>query len=108
MRSIFVVLALVSVSFARAGEDQKVAQYVLCKHERTVRTIRITPEKGGAQDCQVMYSKSGVDDIVGQSRSLSSCQSILKNIQENLEAAKWSCRRIESAKVSYSDEMVAR
>ncbi len=108
MKSILAALVLLSVSAASAGEDQKVMQYVMCKSQKTVRTIRITPEKGEPQDCQVTYSKSGVDEIVGQSRNLSSCKSILKNIQENLESSKWSCKEVGSAKVSYSSEVTVQ
>lgn len=93
---------------AQAAEDQKVMQFVLCKNQKTVRTIRIAPERAEPQDCQVMYSKAGVDEVVGQSRSLSSCKSILKNIQENLEASKWNCKQVDSAKVSYSKEVTVQ
>lgn len=103
--SLALLFSLVLGTFAHAAEDQKVMDYVLCKHEKTVRTIRITPEKAAPNDCQVTYSKSGVDAVVGQSRSLSSCRSILKNIQENLESSKWNCKQIDSAKISYSNEV---
>lgn len=102
------LMASAVTSVARAAADQKVMEYVLCKNQKVVRTIRITPETGEPQDCQVTYSKAGSDEVVGQSRSLASCQSILGNIQRNLESSKWNCKKVGNAKVSYGSEVTVQ
>jgi predicted transcriptional regulator len=99
------VLGFTLTSVPTFGAEQKVMQYVMCKNQKTVRTIRITPEQAEPNDCQVTYSKSGVDEVVGQSRSITACKSILRNIQDNLESSNFNCKKVESATVSYSSEI---
>ena len=102
------VLGFALSSASAMGAEQKVMQFVMCKNQKTVRTIRITPEQADPKDCQVTYSKSGVDEVVGQSRSLSSCKTILKNIQDNLESSKFNCKTVGNAAVSYSSEVTVQ
>jgi hypothetical protein len=75
--------------------------YVLCKSSGIVRTIRV---ENGQQGCQTTYTKSGVDKVVGQSRSIRSCQGFLANIRDNLENAKWKCRDISMAEITGPQE----
>lgn len=83
--------------------DQKPLKYVLCKNnQKTVRTIRITPEKSDAS-CKVTYSKTGVDEVVGQSRSVSDCKTILQKIQDNLASSDWNCKNVGNASIQYSN-----
>ncbi len=66
---------------------------------KSVRTLRVyeTREKTesgtNSEGCRATYSKTNVEQIVGTSRQIQQCQTILSGIQKNLEASNWSCRR---------------
>jgi hypothetical protein len=98
-------LSLVSVAqmaTAQAATDQKANEFVLCKHQKDVRTIRVMPTD--KDSCAITYTKRGLDEVVGSSRSANACHSILKSIKGNLEASKWSCRSVRSASTTTSSE----
>ncbi|HVK60271.1 MAG TPA: hypothetical protein VM432_01925 [Bdellovibrionales bacterium] len=105
MRALLVVGILVAGNMAFAGVDQKASTFVLCKNNKTVRTIRVTPEN---QNCKVTYSKAGVDEVVGSNRSVAACKSFVANIKQNLESSKWNCREVSAATVTTSSEVIAR
>ncbi|MES2855154.1 MAG: hypothetical protein V4692_04790 [Bdellovibrionota bacterium] len=105
MRALLVVGILVVGNMAFAGVDQKASAFVLCKNNKSVRTIRVTPDE---QNCKVTYSKSGVDEVVGSNSSLATCKSYVKNIKVNLEASKWNCRDVSAATVTTSSEVVSQ
>lgn len=90
----FSILLLVPLS---RGEEDKAANYVLCRLGPSVRTIRLVnvPEKG----CRVLYTKEGTDKDVGGGKNLVSCHTILNNIRANLEKAAWKCRDISNATI---------
>lgn len=71
--------------------------YVMCKSQKTVRTIRVTSSN---EVCQTVYTKAGVDRIVSSGKSRQSCIGVMKNIRDNLEDAAWRCKDISSANVS--------
>ena len=105
IRAALCAFVLVGISIvANAAEDQKASAFVLCKNQKNVRTIRVMPDQK-QDNCTITYSREGVDEVVGSNRSISSCKSILKNIQENLESSKWSCRSVQSAQVTTSSEV---
>lgn len=96
------VIGFSSVAFASI--DQKAAAFVLCKNKKDVRTIRVL-NKLNNQGCLTTYSKGQVEEVVGEGRTLNGCQSILKNIQTNLENSRWSCRTVDMARVMMSSEV---
>lgn len=96
---------LVLASASAQAVEQKPLKFVLCKNQKTVRSIRITPEKSDKASCQVTYSKAGVDEVVGESRSVKDCGTILQNIQANLESSQWDCKSKGSASVSFSNQV---
>jgi hypothetical protein len=89
---------------ARASLGEKASNFVLCKNQKAVRTIRIMPEGRG---CTTTYSKAGVDEVVAENRFLANCRESLKTIQEHLEASRWACRSVDKAEVTYSAEASA-
>ncbi len=104
MKFVLFVAAMVSLSGLARAAEQKPLKYVLCKNnQKMVRTIRITPENTAAATCKVTYSKTGMDEVVGQSRSASDCNSILKNIQDNLASSQWNCKNVGRASIQYSN-----
>ncbi len=90
---------------AHAGVDQKASAFVLCKQQKSVRTIKVLQDPAKQDNCTVTYNKGGVEEVVGSNRSAASCKSILKQIQNNLESSKWSCRSVETARVLTSSEV---
>jgi hypothetical protein len=102
MKSILTALTLVFALCANASTDKKASTFVLCKNQKDVRTIRVTPDDNG---CTTTYTKSGQDEVVEQNRSSSACKERLKSLQEHLEASQWACRSVQKAAVTYSGEV---
>lgn len=81
---------VVSTLSAVAGDHDV---YVLCKNQKTVRSLRIrdaTSQKG----CEVVYTKDGVSRVEGVGQSFEGCLKILENIKSNLEKAWWKCQDV--------------
>jgi len=77
------------------------AATVICKNEKSVRTLRTdrTPE-----GCRAVYTKQGVDQVVGSSMRENGCQGIIEGIRKTLEASVWKCRDVKEAVVSNLSE----
>jgi hypothetical protein len=101
------LIAFLLVSPGQSAVEEKASAFVLCKSKKDVRTIRVFAESGKAR-CTTTYTKDGQDKVVGGSRSISSCKTVLKSIRSNLEAASWNCRTVESAQVLSGDETLRR
>ncbi len=99
----FLALVLSLGSGAAFGAiDQKPSAFVLCKNQRNVRTIRILPEE--KDTCSVTVSKGGTEEVIGSKRSIETCRTMLRSVQNTLEDEKWSCRSVRSAQVTTSTE----
>ena len=98
------LLVVLYTSNSVASVEKKARSFVLCKNQKNIRTIRITSDEKEHDGCIITYSKSGIDEIVGGSHSMSSCKTVLKNIQTNLETSHWACRSVESARITYGSE----
>jgi len=73
------------------------SKFIMCRSQKIVRTIRIEKVSDG---CETVYTKAGVDRVVGSGRHQESCESVLNNIRRNLEDAHWNCREVDSAAIS--------
>lgn len=104
-KSILVMSVLLFSSLAFATIDQQASGFVLCKNKKDVRTIRILSDRADSDACNVTYSRGSAEQLVGSKRELGGCRSILKSIQSNLEASKWSCRSVQTARVVTSGEV---
>jgi len=71
---------------------------VLCKHNKTVRTLRV--EIMSDQRCKAIYTKQGVDQIIGSSQNQNSCEEYISGVRKTLEDAKWNCREVKEARSS--------
>jgi hypothetical protein len=88
--SAFVVI-LMSISAFAVAEEPEVKQYVICKNQKIVRTIRVECTKG---ECDTIYTKDGTDRVEGHNNNVFGGQKILSNIKGNLEKAAWKCNDI--------------
>jgi hypothetical protein len=93
-----------SITEAATNTEKNINQetrpsYIICKNNNLVRTVRI--EKT-AHSCKTTYTKNGVDNVVGRSRTESLCSDVLDKIRENLESASWQCKDITKSRVSTS------
>lgn len=70
---------------------------VLCKNNKTVRTLRVEVED---QRCRAIYTKSGVDTTIGSGQFTNSCHEFVENVRKNLESANWNCRDVKEARIS--------
>lgn len=87
------VLFFSSLASAEIGEA-----LVLCKHNKSVRTLRI--ETLSDQRCKAVYTKSGVDQTIGSSQNHNSCEEFVAGVRKTLEDAKWNCREVKEARTS--------
>lgn len=90
---------ILAVLFCFVGEvqAQEAEHYTICKIGKTVRSIRVEKAPGGYS---TIYTKEGVDSVVGGGQWAESCVKIASNIQANLEKAGWKCKTVEQANVS--------
>ncbi|MGE0634787.1 MAG: hypothetical protein AB7O96_20415 [Pseudobdellovibrionaceae bacterium] len=86
-----------------AAKNSDVDAYVLCRNEKTVRTIRVNQAKGDG--CVTLYTKAGVDSQVGQARNFNSCRQVLDKIRQNLENHSWACKDVSNASISGDSEI---
>ena len=91
-------------SVAALGGESRPESFTLCKNAKAVRTIHVM--EASDKSCTTIYSKNGRDEVVGRSRSLEGCKSILKSIQDTLSSANWACRSVKHAQLTTSDESV--
>ncbi len=71
---------------------------VLCKIDKTVRTLRI--EMSEDKICKAIYTKRGVDQTIGSGQNPNSCVEFVEGVKKTLESAKWKCREVQAARTS--------
>lgn len=81
---------------------EEAPNYVLCKNQKTVRSIRV--EKEDANECVTLYTKAGIDREVGRAQNFSSCVRIVENIRNNLEKASWQCKEMGNVSITSTVE----
>ena len=91
-KSLILTFSLFFSLFAEADEGKM----VFCRLGKLVRTIRAMPSENG---CKAVYTKAGVDRVVGTGRRWQSCYDFVNNIKKNLESGSWKCREISKFKV---------
>ena len=74
------------------------ANTIICKSEKNVRTLRSDKTSDGG--CRAVYTKQGVDQVVGSSMHIGGCESILEGIRKTLESSVWKCKEVKEAIVS--------
>jgi hypothetical protein len=85
------------LSFLSAKAAISDVTYVLCKNQKTVRTLRIEKTSG---KCQTIYTKNGLDQVIASGYNPTSCQKFLDDVQGNLIKAGWKCREPKESAVS--------
>lgn len=97
------VLSLVALPFFSFSQNKnETMDYVICRLDKTVRSLRISDHP--TDGCIATYTKQGVDTVVGKSKSVEVCRSIISNIRKNLNEANWNCKDNKNAKVTDSSE----
>jgi hypothetical protein len=85
-------MSAISINASAADIDKDVKQYVICRNQKIVRTIRVECSKG--VECDTIYTKEGADRVEGSNNNIMGGQKILSNIQANLEKAAWKCNDV--------------
>ncbi len=88
------------VVFPTKQELEIKSLYWMCRASSLVRTIKVEMNSGS---CKTIYNKDGVDRDSGQSKEISHCFAVFKNIKRNLESNRWSCKDISNAPVVAND-----
>lgn len=78
------------------------AMTIICKNDKSVRTLRSDKLKEGG--CRAIYTKQGVDQVVGSSMRENGCDSVLEGIRKTLEGSVWKCRDVKEAVISNLSE----
>ncbi|RME14172.1 MAG: hypothetical protein D6797_09420 [Bdellovibrio sp.] len=99
---VLLLALLVMGSSVKAALKEQAGPFVLCKNQKMVRTIRVERNEKG--QCYTLYTKSGVDRVIGQARHLNSCMSFLNNVKNNLEKAYWSCKTFSKVTIDKADD----
>lgn len=100
MKSYLTLFALLVMSVPFTGRAEGAVEktgMVMCRTQKTVRTIRVMDVADG---CQTVYTKAGVDKVVGNAKTKASCVQVMQNIRTNLEGASWRCKDISAATIS--------
>jgi hypothetical protein len=92
--------ASAQAAVAQGSADQP--NYVMCRNQKTVRTLRI--EKDDSKQCVALYTKAGVDKEVGRGQNFSSCTRVVANIRTNLDKAGWKCKEVSNAGMTSAEE----
>lgn len=100
-----IIISLIMIGMvvpAAFAVDEKVLsqlpKYSLCKSRKSARTIRVV--SNAEKECVTIYTKAGVDKVVGTATLTASCFYIYNNITKNLKAAGWNCKDISAAKMA--------
>ena len=80
------------------ASDSSAKAYVLCKSQKSVRTIRII-ENSDKSGCKAYYTKEGHDNFMGGGKDFSICQNVLNKIRRNLQDGGWKCRDVSRVSV---------
>ncbi|MBC7370304.1 MAG: hypothetical protein H7326_01995 [Bdellovibrionaceae bacterium] len=91
-------LLLFSASLLSAFSLPTMALTIICKNDKQVRTLRTDKVTDGG--CRAVYTKQGVDQVVGSSIRKNGCETILENIRRNLEGNVWKCKAVKEAAFS--------
>ena len=88
-----------------AISELKHEKYVMCKNQKVVRTLRVVKKEENGNTCETLYTKAGVDRVVGRSKTLLGCDDFLNNVKGNLEKAAWKCKDISKAQIHMSESL---
>ena len=91
-------LLLFGATLLSAFATPTMALTIICKNDKQVRTLRTDKATDGG--CRAVYTKQGVDQVVGSSVRKNGCETILENIRKNLEGNVWKCKDVKEAAVS--------
>ena len=75
------------------------ANTLLCRVDKSVRSLRVDKADDGT--CKAVYTKEGVDQVVGTSAREQACQKVIESIRRTLEASVWKCKEVKAAPISY-------
>ena len=71
--------------------------FILCKHNKTVRSLRVDSTD---TQCKAVYTKEGIDKIIGSSQKKEICGDVLDKVRKNLEENNWNCREVKESRLS--------
>lgn len=88
------LIVTTTVSRAELGDH-----FVMCRHNKDVRTLRV--DKADANSCKAVYTKQGVDQVIGSSTmSSEGCNEFVSHVRKNLEEGRWACREVKESRLS--------
>jgi hypothetical protein len=92
--AVLVGFFIFGASFAQAELGDA---FILCKHNKTVRSLRVDSKD---DQCKAVYTKEGVDKIIGSSQKNEICGDVLDKVRKNLEENAWNCREVKESRLS--------
>ncbi len=93
-----IVLAILHLGTLSFAAEQIAGGLILCKLHKNVRTLRVEVDKN--KICTTLYTKQGVDEVIGSGQKHQSCFEIIGKVRKNLEDGGWTCRDVKEARTS--------
>ena len=84
-----------------SGATTEQSSYWLCQLNQVVRSIRVDRQQNG--NCVTVYTKEGLDEVVGRSSTVKTCEDVADNIYKNLLKASWQCKDIRARVSSFHE-----
>ena len=54
--------------------------------------------------CEAIYTKDGVDKVIGSAQKLFSCVDVLEGVKKTLLGAGWKCKEVKGEQISQDAE----
>ena len=99
---VFLVTIFPSLTFSQnSSEPPKTPTFlIICKQQKLVRTLRVSKVK---DLYDTVYTKSGKDQVIGQTRMFSSGKNIAVGVRDTLAQSGWACREVSDSQLTTSE-----
>lgn len=84
----------------KANEKADKPNFVLCRNDKNVRTIRVDKVEAKGAHCLAYYTKNGVDKEVGRALNYNSCLKVMAGVKSNLEKSNWKCKELNNVTIT--------
>lgn len=99
---VFAVLLMPVLTLAQTGSvpAKNPTLLIICKQQKYVRTLRVSKVK---ELYDTVYTKSGKDQVIGQTRMFSSGKGIAIGVKDTLSKSGWACREVSDSQLTTSE-----
>ncbi len=101
---LFFSTASVAVEFKKSEPEKTEIQnyFFICKNQKVVRTLRMDKK---SPNCEAIYTKDGVDKVIGTAQKVFSCVDVLDRVKNNLSEAGWKCKEVKGEQITNKTDL---